>query len=101
GLNLQPEEVVCALAGARAVVAIPDARDPEAFTTTAKWERLQAAVGALVTAAHEDQPLAAGVEMESVRTRLPWDVSPTAFRWCIDQLVAAGGLVRDESLLRL
>jgi selenocysteine-specific elongation factor len=101
GLNLQPEEVASALVGVDAVVAIPDARDPEAFTTTAKWERLQEAVVALVTAAHRDQPLAAGVEMESLRTQLPWDVGPKVFRWCIDQLVTAGRLVRDGSLLRL
>jgi selenocysteine-specific elongation factor len=101
GLNLQPEEVASALAGVDGVVAIPEARDPEAFTTTTKWERLLEAVLALVTAAHRDQPLAAGVEMESLRARLPWDVSPKVFRWCIDQLGAAGRLVRDESLLRL
>ena len=101
GLNLQPEEVASALAGVDAVVTIPDVRDPEAFTTTAKWEHLQEALVALVAAAHGDQPLAAGVEMESLRTRLPWDVGPKVFRWCIDQLVAAGRLLRDESHLRL
>jgi len=100
-LNFQPEEVANALAGVGDVMAIPDARDPEAFTTTAKWERLQKTVIRLVTDAHRDQPLAPGVEMESLRTQLPWDVSPKIFRWCIDLLVAARRLLRGESLLRL
>jgi selenocysteine-specific elongation factor len=100
-LNLQPEDVTTALAGVAEVVAIPDARDPDAFTTRTKWERLQDTVIQRVTDVHRDQPLAAGLEMESVRGQLPWDVSPKIFRWCVDLLVAARRLVRDDSVLRL
>jgi selenocysteine-specific elongation factor len=39
--------------------------------------------------------------MESLRTQLPWEVSAKVFRWCIDRLVAAGALVREDSVVRL
>jgi selenocysteine-specific elongation factor len=100
-LNLQPEDVTTALASVADVVAIPDGHDPDVFTTQAKWERLEDTVVSRVTDVHRDQPLAAGLEMESARGQVPWDVSPKVFRWCIDRLVAAGRLVRDDSVLRL
>ena len=53
-----------------------------------------------VAAAHREQPLAPGVEMESLRSGLPWAVAPRIFRSCIDRLVAARRLVREESVVR-
>jgi selenocysteine-specific elongation factor len=100
-LNLRDEEVTTALAGVESAIPIPDAAAPEAWTTARKWQQLSAAVRDAVAAAHRTQPLAPGVEMESVRTGLPWDVTARVFRWCIDRLVAAGTLVRDDSLVRL
>src|SRR6185436_1435696 len=32
--------------------------------------------------------------------QLPWDVPPKVFRWCLERLVAAGRLVREESIVR-
>src|SRR5207249_171751 len=46
------------------------------------------------------EPPAAGLEMESLRTQLPWDVPPRVFRWCIERLAAARRLVREESVVR-
>jgi selenocysteine-specific elongation factor len=99
-LNLREEETIAALAGAEAVVPIPDATAPEAYTTVAKWAQLERAACASVAAAHHDQPLALGLEMESVRAQLPWDVAPKTFRWCVERLVGAGRLVREDSLVR-
>jgi selenocysteine-specific elongation factor len=99
-LNLRVEEVAGALAGVATAIAIPDAHAPEAHTTEAKWQRLADAACEVVAAAHRAQPLAPGLEMESLRTQLPWEVSPRVFRWCVDRLVAARRLVREESLVR-
>jgi len=97
-LNLLDEEAAAALAGVVGGIPIPDAAAPEAYTTAAKWERLEAAACAAVAAAHREQPLAPGLEMESLRTQL--DLSPRIFRWCIERLVAARRLVREESVVR-
>jgi len=67
----------------------------------AKWDRFVALVVEAVAAHHRSEPLAAGLEMERLRTGLPWDVSPRVFRWGIDRLVAAGKLVRTERLVHL
>jgi len=75
-LNLREEEAAAALAGVDGVLAIPDPRAPEAWTTAAKWQRLEAAACEAVAAAHRAEPLAPGLEMESLRTQLPWDVPP-------------------------
>ncbi|HLK11608.1 MAG TPA: selenocysteine-specific translation elongation factor [Candidatus Binatia bacterium] len=100
-VNCREEEAAAALVTAPDVLPIPDARAPDAFTTAAKWDRLRAAALEAVAAAHHAAPLAAGVEMESLRGRLPWDVPPRVFRWCVERLVAERALVRDDSMLRL
>src|SRR5438876_2700722 len=100
-LNLREEAAAAALAGVDGVLAIPDPRAPEAGTTAAKWQRLEAAACEAVAAAHRAEPLAPGLEMESLRTQLPWDVPPRVFRWCIERLAAAKRLVREESVVRM
>jgi selenocysteine-specific elongation factor len=99
-LNLRDEEARAALADAPGVVPIPDVAVPEAYTTGAKWARFESSACAVVDAIHRAQPLAPGLEMESLRTQLPWDVPSKVFRWCIERLVGAGRLVREESVLR-
>jgi selenocysteine-specific elongation factor len=100
-LALEAGDVARALAGADGVIAIPDARTPESYTTVEKWERLAAQVTAQVTTAHRARPTDAGVEMEELRSQLGFDVSAKTFRWCVDRLVERGIVARDQSLVRL
>src|SRR5262249_37136315 len=53
------------------------------------------------SAKHRADPLATGLEMESLRGRLPWEVTPRVFRWGIERLVAEGRLVRAERVVHL
>ena len=99
-LNLREEEAAAALAGVDGVLAIPDPRAPEAWTTAAKWQRLEAAACEAVAAAHRAEPLAPGLETETLRTQLPWEVVPKVFRWCIDRLVTAKRLVHEDGVVR-
>jgi selenocysteine-specific elongation factor len=99
-LDLPEDEVAAALAGAPDVLPVPDARSPEAWTTRAACDRLEAALLEAVAAGHRAEPLAPGVEMEHVRSGLPRPLDAKTFRWCVDRLVAAGRLVRDDSVLR-
>jgi selenocysteine-specific elongation factor len=99
-LNLEEGEVTAALARVAAAMPIPDARAPEAYTLSVKWVRLEEAAREAVHRFHREHPLAAGLEMESLRARLPWEVPPRVFRWCLDRLVAAGILVRAENHVR-
>jgi selenocysteine-specific elongation factor len=75
--------------------------DEEGFTTRSKWEELKRFALAALKAHHESSPLSAGMEMESLRTRLPYEVSARAFRAIVDRIARETDLVREESLLRL
>jgi selenocysteine-specific elongation factor len=99
-LTVRAEEAAAALARVPEVIAIPGAEAPEAYTTIDKWRCLETFACEAIEGAHRAQPLATGIEMESLRTRLPWDVGPKVFRWAIDRLAAAGRLVREESTVR-
>ncbi|MGH8008121.1 MAG: SelB C-terminal domain-containing protein, partial [Candidatus Binatia bacterium] len=46
-------------------------------------------------------PLARGMEMESLRSQLPFSFSPKIFRAVTEKLVAEGVTIREESTLRL
>ena len=54
-----------------------------------------------MSAKHRAEPLAPGLEMESLRSRLPWAVTPRVFRWGIERLVTAGRLVRADQVVRV
>ena len=94
------DAVTAALTDVPDVVAIPDPGAPEAYTTAARLEQVEGHVEGAVGRAHAAEPLAAGVEMEWLRSRLPWEVAPKVFRWVVDRLVAGGRLAREESVVR-
>ncbi len=75
--------------------------DEEGFTTRSKWEELKAFTLAALAEHHQAAPLSAGLEMESLRTRLPYEVSARAFRAIVDRIARETEVVREESLLRL
>ncbi len=98
-LNRTAEAARAALSAAASAIPIPDAATAEAWTTDAKWARLAAAACEAVAAEHRDHPLARGLEMESLRGRLPWALQPRVFRWAVDRLVTLRQLDRTDSVL--
>jgi selenocysteine-specific elongation factor len=75
--------------------------DEDAFTTRTKWEELkQFALTALATH-HKTEPLSPGLEMEAMRTRMPYQIGARAFRPIIDRIGRETGIVREESIVRL
>jgi selenocysteine-specific elongation factor len=96
-----PEALVdAALGTVPEAIAVPDAAAPEAWITRTKWTLLETAVVGRIVAAHRAAPLLPGVEMESLRSQLPWEVGGKVFRWAVERLVAEGRIVREESLVR-
>jgi selenocysteine-specific elongation factor len=71
------------------------------YTTDHKWGRLRQSLLHIVRQFHADHPLAAGVDMEEVRDKLPYEIGPKLFRSSVDQLAVENTIVRDGSLLRL
>jgi selenocysteine-specific elongation factor len=75
--------------------------DEEGFTTAAKWQEIKRATLDALATHHRDEPLAPGLEMEALRSRLPYEVAPRAFRALVDRLCKETGVVREGSLMRL
>jgi selenocysteine-specific elongation factor len=75
--------------------------DEEGFTTRAKWDQLKSFALASLTTHHQAEPLSPGLDMESLRTRLPYEIGARAFRPLIDRLSHESEIVREESVLRL
>jgi selenocysteine-specific elongation factor len=75
--------------------------DEEGFATATKWNELKRVAIETLVAHHRTEPLSPGVDMESLRTRLPYKVSARAFRALVGRLSRETDLVREESTLRL
>ncbi|MGH7924950.1 MAG: selenocysteine-specific translation elongation factor [Candidatus Binatus sp.] len=92
---------------AEAEAALRDARfiklsgDEEAFTTHARWDALTRFVLDALTTHHKTEPLSPGLEMEALRTRLPYEIGARAFRPIVDRMSRESEIVREESVLRL
>jgi selenocysteine-specific elongation factor len=80
---------------------LPDAEHAEAYTTAEKWARLSREVESTLGGFHHQAPREAGMEMESLRSKLSADLRPKVFRAVIAELENEGVLVRQDSLLRL
>lgn len=99
--NMQPEAVRALLAGHAEVRPLPEAAHPEAYTSNEKWDRLRADLLSTLEGFHREAPLQTGMEMESLRSQLAPDLPPKLFRAVVTQLEREGGLVREQSILRL
>jgi selenocysteine-specific elongation factor len=75
--------------------------DEVSFTTVTKWEEFKRFALESVAAFHRANPLAAGMDMEALRARSPYQVAPRLYRALVDQLCEQSELERKESLLRL
>jgi selenocysteine-specific elongation factor len=75
--------------------------DEEAFTTRIRWDDLKRFALDAVAQHHKSEPLSPGLEMEAMRTRLPFEIGARAFRPIVDRLSHESEIVREESLLRL
>jgi selenocysteine-specific elongation factor len=98
-LNVPEKEITTALKDARFIKL--SVGDEEAFTTRAKWDALGHFALTTLKRHHAAEPLAAGLEMEAMRSQLPWEVGARTFRSIIDRLARETGIVRDDSVLRL
>ena len=98
-LNRPTAEIARALKDARFVKL--SMGDEEGYTTTRKWEDIKRFALAALDHHHKGNPLSPGLDMESLRSRLPYEIDPRVFRNLIDRLSRETEIVREESVLRL
>jgi selenocysteine-specific elongation factor len=99
-LNLREEETrqrVEEMKGLRAL----NAEGERAFTTTAKWDRLKEQILMTLKGFHAAHPLVPGMDMEELRGKLVFSLSPKMFRVVVDTLISEKAIAKEENLLRL
>jgi selenocysteine-specific elongation factor len=99
-MNIPIAEAEAALLEAARFVKL-SVGDEEAFTTRTKWEALKRFALDALEDHHKTEPLSPGLEMEALRTRLPYEIGARAFRPIVDRLSRESEIVREESVLRL
>jgi selenocysteine-specific elongation factor len=100
-LSRTAEEVRAIAGGVPDVVALPSASDPQAYTTRDKWATLAKLAADALRDHHRAHPLVAGMEAESLRSRLRVPVPPRLWRPVLERLEGEKVLVREQSTLRL
>lgn len=99
-LNLREEETrqkVEAMTSLRPL----NAEGEKAFTTAAKWDRLKEQLLKNLKDFHAAHPLVPGMDMEELRGKLLFELSPKIFRVVVDTLINEKAIAKEENLLRL
>jgi len=99
-MNIPVAEAEAALREAERFVKL-SVGDEEAFTTRTRWDELKRFALDVLAKHHQAEPLLPGLEMEALRTRLPYEIGARAFRPIIDRISHESEIVREESVLRL
>ena len=98
-LNLPIADVDAALKDPRFVKL--SMGDEEGYTTANKWAELKAFALAALAKHHAAEPLSPGLEMEALRSRLPYEIGARNYRALANRLARETDIVREESTLRL
>jgi selenocysteine-specific elongation factor len=99
-LNLREEESrqkVDALKSLRAV----NAEGEKVYTTELKWSRLKERLLKSLKEFHAAHPLVPGMDMEELRGKLGYKLSPKIFRVVVDLFSKEKLIAKEENLLRL
>ncbi len=99
-LNLKEEEVRDRLGRAPNILSI-SAEGEKLYTTETKWRALKNKIAQALQEHHAARALAAGMDMEELRVKLPYGISARLFRILVEMLESEKSVVRDGSILRL
>ncbi len=71
------------------------------FTTEKKWQRIKEQILQSLKEFHAGHPLVPGMDMEELRGKLVYELSPKIFRLVVDTLLDEKLIGKEENLLRL
>lgn len=77
------------------------AEGEKVYTTEKKWEGLKKKILNVLQDFHVSHPLAPGMDMEELRAKLPYSISPRLFRVLMEILAAERIAARDGNFVRL
>jgi selenocysteine-specific elongation factor len=99
-LNLREEEArqkVDALKSLRPL----NAEGEKVYTTESKWTQLKEQLLKILKEFHAGHPLIPGMDMEELRGKLIFELSPKLFRVVVDLFINEKLIAKEENLLRL
>jgi len=99
-LNVQEAEALACIGRMKGLRTL-NAEGETVYTTDAKWQRLKENLRKVLQEFHASRPLVPGMDMEEVRGKLPFQLSPKLFRVIVDTLVAEKSIAKEDNLLRL
>ncbi len=99
-LNLQEEQVRNPMDRMKTIRSF-SAEGEKVYTTGKKWQNLKEKLLQVLQGFHASHPLAAGMDMEELRAKLPYAVPSRLFRDFMEILVTEKFVVREGNLLRL
>jgi selenocysteine-specific elongation factor len=99
-LNLREEEMGGQLGQIKTLWTL-SAEGEMLYTTEKKWHRLRKEFLGFLKDFHGSHPLAAGMDMEELRSKLPYVISPRLFRAIVEILTREKVVAREGNLLRL
>ena len=99
-LNLREEEARQKVDAQKSLRAI-NAEGEKVYTTEAKWNRLKDQLLKTLKEFHAGHPLVPGMDMEELRGKLFYELSPKIFRVVIEIFINEKLIAKEENLLRL
>jgi selenocysteine-specific elongation factor len=78
-----------------------NAEGEKVYTTEPKWQRLKEQITKILKDFHATHPLIPGMDMEELRGKLAYELSPKIFRVVVDGLIGERLIAKEENLLRL
>ena len=99
-LNLREEEARQELDAQKSLRAV-NAEGEKVYTTELKWLRLMEQLVKTLKEFHAGHPLVPGMDMEELRGKLIFQLSPKLFRVVVDQFINEKLIAKEENLLRL
>jgi selenocysteine-specific elongation factor len=99
-LNLREEEARQKVDAQKSLRAI-NAEGEKVYTTEAKWNRVKDQLLKTLKEFHAGHPLVPGMDMEELRGKLVYELSPKIFRVIIEIFINEKLIAKEENLLRL
>jgi selenocysteine-specific elongation factor len=99
-LNLREEEARQKVDAQKSLRAV-NAEGEKVYTTEQKWSRLKEQLLKTLKEFHAGHPLVPGMDMEELRGKLIFQLSPKFFRVVVDLFITEKLIAKEENLLRL
>ncbi len=99
-LNLREDEARQKV-DAQQSLRVVNAEGEKVYTTELKWHRLKEQLQKTLQQFHAGHPLVPGMDMEELRGKLLYELSPKIFRVVVDLLINEKLIAKEENWLRL